>query len=310
MVACLVVVVDQAQTTLTPLQTVGRRVGIILLETETRARHQRMIVRNLPIETEIDTMVIVASIRVACLKERINGRRCLVPLLGTRVIHRIGVVEEVAALQCDLLAFAKCCRVVQTYGIDRCNTSLRTHHILTNATATATARCSQNILEREVLLVDIIEKSKQRNAMITLKNIDIATRQIFMVVDGILVIIVTVTGIELTELSLTHMFVGYDVQSLVSLAVVHTRELGLIAQFVIDFDTIDRLCGQRLDSSRYVLAEELLTIDKDLLDCLALSFNLTIVDVDTGHLLQQTLDVRVVRHLERTRIIAHRVALL
>jgi hypothetical protein len=72
-------------------------------------------------------------------------------------------------------------------------------------------------------------------------------------------------------LALAHTLLGDDVESLVTLAVVHARELGLVAQLVEYLDAIDSLGWQRLDSGAYILAKELLAIDKNLLDSLTLS---------------------------------------
>ena len=245
MVAGLAIIVDNAQTALAPLHTVGGRVGVVELEAETCTRHQRLVLRDLPIQTSIETVVVVLGVRVTRLVEGIDRRRSLVPLLEARVVHRICIVEEVATLEGHLLALAPDARIVQAQSIYRCNTSLRTNHILANATtAAATARRTENILEREVLLVDIIEQTQCRYTVVAVEDIDVTACQILMLCDCIFVVVVAITCIELTKLTLTHMLVSHNVQRLVAFAVVHTRELGLIAQLVIHLDAINRLCGQ------------------------------------------------------------------
>ena len=101
-----------------------------------------------------------------------------------------------------------------------------------------------------------------------------------------------------------------DVDGLVSFAVVHTREFGVVAQLVVYLNALHRLCGQRLDGCRYILAEELLAVDKYLLYLLALSLYCAVGDGNAGHLLQQPLDVGVGRNLESLGVVAYRVALL
>ena len=101
-----------------------------------------------------------------------------------------------------------------------------------------------------------------------------------------------------------------DVDGLVSLAVIHTRELGIVAQLVVYLDALHGLRRQRLDCRRYILAEELLAVDEDLLDLLALSLDRAVGDGYARHLLQQSLHIGVGRNLEGIGIIAHRIALL
>ena len=83
---------------------------------------------------------------------------------------------------------------------------------------------------------------------------------------------------------------GDDVERLITLAVVHAREFGGIAQFVVDLNAVDGLCRQRLDGRRHVLAEEFLAVDEDLFDRLALCLDRTVAHGDARHLLQQALD--------------------
>ena len=97
--------------------------------------------------------------------------------------------------------------------------------------------------------------------------------------------LISYAGIHLTELSLTHTLFGYDVDSLVTLAIVHTRELGLVAQLVEYLNAVYRLGRQRLDSGAYILAKELLAIDKNLLDGFTLCLYCSVGDGDTRHLL-------------------------
>ena len=79
---------------------------------------------------------------------------------------------------------------------------------------------------------------------------------------------------------------GDDVERLITLAVVHAREFGGVAQFVVDLDAVDSLCRQRLDGRRHVLAEKFLAVDENLFDRLALCLDRTVAHGDARHLLE------------------------
>ena len=82
-----------------------------------------------------------------------------------------------------------------------------TNHILSHATAEATAamssagiaRNTQNILERKVLLIDVVKKTDQRQTAGAAEKIDVAADHILVFGFGFRVGVVTVTGICLTE---------------------------------------------------------------------------------------------------------------
>ena len=101
-----------------------------------------------------------------------------------------------------------------------------------------------------------------------------------------------------------------DVYGLVSLAIVHTRELGIVRQFVEYLDAIYGLRWQRVKRRRDILAEELLTVDEDLLHLLALSLHRAVRYGYTWHLLQQALDVGIGGHLKCCRVVCYRIAIL
>ena len=103
---------------------------------------------------------------------------------------------------------------------------------------------------------------------------------------------------------------GDDVERLITLAVVHAREFGGVAQFVVDLDAVDSLCRQRLDGRRHVLAEKFLAVDENLFNRLALCLDRTVAHGDARHLLEQAFDVGIVGDLERPGVIAYRIALL
>ena len=236
-----------------------------------------------------------------------------VPFFHGRSVRRAGVVEEVAALERHLVALAPRVRIVDADGVDRRHAALRPHHILAYAAAASAARIArhaQNVFEREVLLVDVVEKADHRNAAAAVENIDVAARQILQLVFGLGIRIVAQPGVEFSELALAHVRVGDDVDGLVALAVVHARKFGRIAQFVVHLDAVDGLCRQRLDGRGDIFAEELLAVDENLLHLLALRLDRTVVHRDAGHLLQQPFHIGIGNHLERAGVVAHRVAFL
>ena len=127
---------------------------------------------------------------------------------------------------------------------------------------------------------------------------------------GLGVGVVAESGVELAELALPHARTGDDIERLVALAVVHARKFGRVGEFVVDLHAVDGLGRKRLDGRGDILAEELLAVDEDLLHRLALRLDRAVGDGDAGHLLQQPFDIGVGHDLERSGIVAHRVALL
>ena len=255
----------------------------------------------------------VEGLRVGVTRRRkgVDRHGGLVPLVGRRTVRRAGVVEEVAALERYLVAFAPRVGVVHAEGVDRRHAALGPHHVLAHAVASArVARHAEDVLEGEVLLVDVVEEPDDRDAAVAVEDVDVAARDVLEAVFGPGVGIVAESGIELAELSLTHVLARHDVDGLVALAVVHARELGRVAQLVVDLYPFDGLCRQRLDGRGDVIAEELLAVDEDLLDLFALGLDRTVGHRDARHLFEQPLDVGIVRHLEGSGVVAHRVAAL
>ena len=144
-----------------------------------------------------------------------------------------------------------------------------------------------------------------------MEHVDVTAEDVFVRVgDFICFGLVAVAGVELAEEALTHGLVRDDVDGLVSLSVIHARELGVVAQLVVHLDALYGLCGQRVERRGHILAEELLAVDEYLLHGLALSLDRTVGDRYTRHLLQQALHVGIIGHLEGFGVVAHRIALL
>ena len=259
-------------------------------------------------------MVVGLRIRFACGRERIGPHRRLVPSVHHRTVARVRVVEEVTAEERHLITAAPRVGVIDAEGVHARHAALRPNHVLTHAaprtSAARTARDTHDVLEREVLLVDVVEESDDRDAAVAVEQIDVAARHVLVARLGLRIGIVTVAGVELAELPLPHVLVRDDVDGLIALAVVHARELGRIGEFVVDLDVLHRLGRQRLDGRGHVLAEKLLAIDEDLLDLLALRLDRAVGHRDAGHLLQEPFDIGVARNLERIGIVAHRIAAL
>ena len=235
----------------------------------------------------------------------------------------VGVVEEERALELNVVAATPLVGVVRTDGVHECDTALRAYHIGTYAaahtTTATTLLCTthaQNILEREVLLVYVVEQTNQRHSSIALEEVYISSHDPLVTLCDVVCVVflpvrlVTHTCVHLTKLPLTHILLGDDVDGLETLTIVHTRELGIVAQLVEYLDTIYRLCRQRLDSGVYILTKELLAIYEDLLDGLTLRLDRSVGDGDTRHLLQETLHIGIVRHLECSCAVAKCVAIL
>ncbi len=310
----LVIVVGAAVTALTELPALGGAPGVVGLVAERGADHQVLVLGDLPLDACVGAVVIGPRVGVADRREGVGHHGRLVPLVDRLRVAGVGVVKEVAALHRHLVALAPRVGEVHAEGVDARHAALRAHHILAHAARTAAApaatRDIEDVLEREVLLVDVVEQADERDARVALKDVDVAAGDVFVLRLGLRVGVVTVTGVELAELPLAHVGVGDDVDGLITLAVVHARELGGVRELVVDLHAVDGLRRQRLDGRGHVLAEELLAVDKDLLDLLALRLHRAVGHGDAGHLLEQPLHVGVAGHLEGPGVVAHRVTLL
>ncbi len=294
---------------LPPLRPAPRVVGLVA---EPGTDHQILILRNFPLQTGVETMVVGLRIGITVGRKRIGHRRGI-PFFDRRTVFRIGVIEKITTLERHLIALAPRIGIVDTQRIDAGHAILRPHHILTHAATTTAARAArhaENVFEREILLVHIVEKPDDRYAAIAVENIHVATSDVFELILGFGVGIVTQPGIDLAELPLTHVFMGHDIDRLIAFAIVHAREFGGIAQLVVHLDAVDRLRRQRLDGRSDILAEELLAVDKNLLDLLALGLDRAVGDRDAGHLLQKALHIGIGHDLECPGIVTYRIALL
>ena len=72
----------------------GIRGWVVTLIGEIGTRHQRCVTRDFPVQTGIETSVEIHGVRLAKLIHISDRHWRLVPLLGTRVVVGVGVVEE------------------------------------------------------------------------------------------------------------------------------------------------------------------------------------------------------------------------
>lgn len=78
--------------------------GVVGLETEVRTRHHRVVLGYAPVDTGIQSVVIVEVVRTSLLLERTQIlERSLIPLGRLREVARTRTVEEVAGLKFHLL---------------------------------------------------------------------------------------------------------------------------------------------------------------------------------------------------------------
>ena len=136
---------------------------IVGLVAEARADHQVLVLGDLPLQTGVEPVVVALRVGIAVGRQRIGDHRGLVPFLHRRTVLGIGVVEEIAALERHLIALAPRIGVVDADGVDRRHAALRAHHVIAHAAATSAtaARDAQNVLEREILLVDVVEQADE-----------------------------------------------------------------------------------------------------------------------------------------------------
>ena len=140
------------------------RPRVIALIGERCAGHQRCVTRDFPIQTGVETGVIVDCIRHAILIHITDRHRSLVPTLGARVVVGVSVVEEERALELNIVTASPLVGVVRSKRVNQCYSILLAYHILSDcATVTTTASLltthAQNILKREVLLVYIVKQA-------------------------------------------------------------------------------------------------------------------------------------------------------
>ena len=136
---------------------------IVGLVAEARADHQVLVLGDFPLQTGVEPVVVALRVGIAVGRQRIGDHRGLVPFLHRRTVLGIGVVEEIAALERHLIALAPRIGVVDADGVDRRHAALRAHHVIAHAAATSAtaARDAQNVLEREILLVDVVEQADE-----------------------------------------------------------------------------------------------------------------------------------------------------
>ena len=192
---------------------------------------------------------------------------------------------------------------------------MRSHHKLVAASLTATSTRSrvyaQQIFEREVLTIDVVEKSQYGQLLLIVERIEISSCEVFRVERGATRFgLPTQTCIELSELSVAHLLLGHKVDGFEAIAIVNAREFGLVAQLVKHLDLVDNLGRNGLDSHRYIITEELVAINIYLLYLLALHLDFALFNHDTRHFREQLLGFGIFGCLECIGVIDQSVCVL
>ena len=118
------------------------------------------------------------------------------------------------------------------------------------------------------------------------------------------------SAVEVQAPSLAHPLADGEVEHGLLLAVVDTRDTGVVALAVVGLDLTDHAGFQVLQGCLGVAAEELFLVDQDLLDLLTIDLNGTFLgDLGTGELLQQSLEVGACGHTEGVGVIDEGVGL-
>ena len=130
-------------------------------------------------------MVVVHRLRLALLDKCIVGRWRLIPLLQQALILGVGIIEEVRAVELHSLLLTPRIGVLHADRAYARHATLWAHHIPTYAatavTHTATARHAEDILEREVLLVDVVKEADHRYAARAVEEVYVTSNVVLMV---------------------------------------------------------------------------------------------------------------------------------
>ena len=117
-----------------------------------------------------------------------------------------------------------------------------------------------------------------------------------------------VEGIHLTEDGGLHLVVGDDIDGLVAVSVVDTREFGLVAQLVEHLNRLHGLGRYGLYGRSHIVPEELAAVDKDLLHGLALHLDRPAVNLYARHLREQLVGVGILHYLVGRCVVDDRIA--
>ena len=132
-------------------------------------------------------MVVVHRLRLALLDKCIVGRWCLIPLLQQTLVLGVGIIEEVRAVELHSLLLTPRIGVLHADRAYARHATLGAHHIATYATTTTrahtatAARNAEDILEREVLLVDVVKETYNRYAARAVEDVYVTSEVILMV---------------------------------------------------------------------------------------------------------------------------------
>ena len=120
----------------------------------------------------------------------------------------------------------------------------------------------------------------------------------------------TAGQVEVGHITAIHALLDGEVKHGFLVAVLDTGDAGLIALLVVEFHVLDDGDGQVLQRRLRVAKHEFLTIDEDFLHLLAVDGDISVlVDLGTGHSLDQFLDGGALRRAVGVRIKDERILL-
>ena len=119
-----------------------------------------------------------------------------------------------------------------------------------------------------------------------------------------------IAPIEIHNPALLHTLLDTKVEHRLLLAIVDARHTAIIALLVVSLDLLDHLGRNILHRHLSVIIKELLAIDKNLLDRLAIDLDRAVIaHLDPRQLLHQLLKHRPLRHPESISIVDKRISL-
>ena len=148
---------------------------------------------------------------------------------------------------------------------------------------------------RTAVAVHVVGAEPKRGLRFLAEEVQVAVGAAVVLGALLLARLETVKCVHLAEYGRLHLVVRDDVYCLVAVAVVDTREFGLVTQLIEHLDRLDGLGRYGLYGRSHVVAEELAAVDKDLLHGFALYLYRAAVDVDARHLREQLVGV-CIRH--------------
>ena len=152
------------------------------------------------------------------------------------------------------------------------------------------------------ILFLVVEVAHQHKAHIIGKAATHAARGVAM--------LSTASNIEVGHIAAIHTFLNGEVEHGLLVAVLDTRDAGLVALLVVELHILDDAHRQVLQRRLHIAQHKLLTVDQNLLNGLAVDGDITVlIDFGTRHTLDELLDGRALWRAEGIGVINQRVFL-